>query len=68
MRTRRSTRTGIEIASLRGYVSEYTDIELGAVALEALRPGENVIAVKCHQTRGGQSIDVGLVEIVETPR
>jgi hypothetical protein len=43
-----------------GYVSAYSDIELSAAHRELFQPGKNTIAVSCHQTGGGQGIDVGL--------
>ena len=45
---------------VKGYIQKYEDIELGKEATDALREGRNVVAVHCHQTGGGQYIDVGL--------
>ncbi len=50
------------VIKLVGYSSEYEDHTLPAAALKAFRVGENVLAVTCRQTRGGQFIDVGLVK------
>lgn len=51
---------GVLIAQLKGYTTDYVAVPLGAEARAALRPGTNVLAVHCHQTRGGQYIDVAL--------
>jgi hypothetical protein len=53
------------VRRLRGFTTSYRPVALGEDAREALRAGENVIAVHCRQTGGGQYIDVGLVEIDE---
>ncbi len=54
---------GIKVAELVGFTTDYVTIPLDAVAQKALRSGENVIAVHCHQSTGGQYIDLGLVEV-----
>lgn len=48
-----------------GYVTRYLDIDVTEPAKAAMKPGRNVIAVWCHQTKGGQFIDVGLKGVLE---
>jgi hypothetical protein len=52
---------GTLAARLPSFVIDYDEFEISSVARTALHPGENTIAVHCHQTSGGQGIDVGLV-------
>jgi hypothetical protein len=56
---------GHRIKSLEGYTSSYRLSHLGAGAKAALRTGRNTLAVHCHQTRGGQYMDVGLALLTE---
>jgi len=52
---------GVLAASAPGYVGNYITLPMSDAARAALRPGgPNVIAVHCHQTAGGQVIDVGI--------
>jgi len=52
---------GRRIATLTGYVQAYRDLPLDAVALALLQPGDNLLAVHCRQTSGGQYIDAVIV-------
>jgi hypothetical protein len=56
---------GVLAGKTTGYITDYTSIPLTPAGRKALKVGTNVIAVHCHQTGGGQYIDVGLVELVE---
>ena len=52
---------GVQVTSVKGYITDYTLMPLDDKAAAALKPGKNVLAVHCHQTGGGQYIDVGAV-------
>lgn len=54
---------GLPAATLWGYTTEYEVVEMNPEARGALKPGVNILAVHCHQTGGGQYIDVGIVEV-----
>jgi hypothetical protein len=49
------------VAKRGGHRRGYGLIPLDAEANKTLQTGENLLAVHCHQTQGGQFIDVGLV-------
>jgi hypothetical protein len=52
---------GVLAIKVSGYITDYDEFEPSNESLAALRPGPNTIAVHCHQTTGGQGIDVGLI-------
>ena len=45
-----------------GYLQEYVELDLPGIARASFRAGQNTLAVHCRQTRGGQYIDVGLLD------
>ena len=51
---------GVLAVKLAGFITDYDDFAIAKEALAALRPGGNTIAVHCHQTTGGQGVDVGI--------
>ena len=52
---------GVLAARLGGFISGYDVFEISSEAAATLRAGTNTLAAHCHQTGGGQYIDVGLV-------
>jgi len=58
---------GVLATRARRFISAYEETDLSADALKALKPGRNLLAVHCHQTTGGQYIDVGIVRYSPAP-
>ena len=55
---------GVLAAIEAGYVNKYQPLEIGEAARAVLKPGATVtIAAHCHQTTGGQGVDVGLADV-----
>ena len=52
---------GVLAARPRRFTSDYDDVDIASDAVKTLKPGKNVLAVHCHQTTGGQYIDVGII-------
>jgi hypothetical protein len=51
---------GILAAQVSGYNASYETVDISAEAQAALRPRRNTLAVHCHQTGGGQYVDLGI--------
>jgi Glycosyl hydrolases family 2, sugar binding domain/Glycosyl hydrolases family 2/Glycosyl hydrolases family 2, TIM barrel domain len=52
---------GVLATKLAGFITDYDQFEISQAAMTALHVGKNTIAVHCHQTTGGQGIDVGVI-------
>jgi hypothetical protein len=55
---------GVLAAHLSGFVSTYEEEPISAAAKATLKPGKNTMAIHVIQTRGGQFIDAGIVDVV----
>jgi hypothetical protein len=57
---------GERVATLPGAVGGYSYVPLDAVSAALLRSGQrNTLAIHVKQTRGGQFIDAGIVEVID---
>jgi hypothetical protein len=62
---------GTPVDSLSGYDQAYSLLPLDQAARKLMTPGSHTLAVHVKNTRGGQYIDVGIVEVLpsgEPPR
>lgn len=57
---------GILAASAPGFITSYDVLPIKPAALALLKPGATItLAAHCHQTTGGQGIDVGISDVAE---
>ncbi|UCD50195.1 MAG: DUF4965 domain-containing protein [Phycisphaerales bacterium] len=54
---------GVLAAKVGGFTTDYEEVPLSEAGKAALRPGQNRIVVHCHQTVGGQFIDLGFATV-----
>ena len=60
---------GVPAASEDGFTTGYVPLEINPAAKVLLKPGARVLlAVHCHQTGGGQNVDVGIANVTTAPR
>ena len=58
---------GVLAVKLSGFITDYDEFEISDAAAAALHPGANTLAVHCHNTTGGQGVDVGILTPVTVP-
>jgi hypothetical protein len=57
---------GIPAAQDDGFTTSFVPLEILSEARAVMKPGAKVmVAVHCHQTEGGQGIDVGFADVTE---
>ena len=57
---------GVLALRRESFANNYQEYRIAPDAAATLTPGENTIAVHCHQTTGGQYVDVGVVDLIES--
>jgi hypothetical protein len=56
---------GVPACRTSGYSTDYELAPMIPAAAAALRTGQNIIAIHCHQTGGGQYIDAGIANVID---
>ncbi|MCX6133764.1 MAG: hypothetical protein NTU47_08130 [Ignavibacteriales bacterium] len=59
---------GVPAGSAGGFSMEYEEMPIAPAGIKALKSGKNTIAVHCRQTKGGQYIDLGIVDFLPAKR
>jgi hypothetical protein len=54
---------GVLAAKEEGFLTRYEPVAISPQARAVIRPGRNLVAVHCHQSGGGQFVDVGLATV-----
>lgn len=55
------------VRTFERWTSHYIVVPLEAAQVASLKPGDNLLAVHCHQDAGGQFIDVHLIDVDHVP-
>ena len=55
---------GVRAGAFKNFTTDYVDLALTPEGRAALKPGKNLLAVHCKQIKGGQYIDVGVVDLL----
>ena len=57
---------GVLAATEGGYTTSYTTLAITPAAMALLKPGAQItLAAHCHQTTGGQNIDIGIADVTD---
>lgn len=55
------------VGQFEGYATQYKVVTLSSEAASAIKKGDNLLAVHCHQTGGGQFVDVHIIDANQVP-